>query len=162
MIKLSHAQAIMNGAHEVHIRYRYDKSSKTFQTRKYRVMPGHMLCPVALSLSIILRARVLRVPANEPIGVYRKSPAGDRAFITGPDIRDVLRRWCKIAYPNENHYMRLHIDQIVAHSYRVTACVALNNAGIKEPEIVWGTLRQSVTTSENAANQPRNTRHMLF
>jgi DNA-binding NarL/FixJ family response regulator len=43
---------------------------------------------------------------------------------------------CIIAYPDISHSMRQHaVDRLVAHSNRVTACLALHQAGVNEEEI---------------------------
>ena len=58
-------------------------------------------------------------------------------FITGNDVRNVMQRACIDAYPDENSYMRIHINEIVSHSNRVTAAVALYNAGVSIEDIAF-------------------------
>lgn len=41
------------------------------------------------------------------------------------------------AYPDPNHYLRLNIKRIDAHSNRVTAAVALSNAGMSIDDIAF-------------------------
>jgi DNA-binding NarL/FixJ family response regulator len=47
----------------------------------------------------------------------------------------VMRYACTIAYPDIRHYMRQNINRLVAHSNRVTACLALHQACVLEEEI---------------------------
>jgi hypothetical protein len=59
-----------------------------------------------------------------------------------------MRSACLSAYPNPDHYLRRHITSLVTHSMRVTAAVALAQAGISIEDIAFR-LRwspQSVTT----------------
>jgi hypothetical protein len=56
-----------------------------------------------------------------------------------------LKRICVVAYPDPDHYMRKHIDCLVSHSMRVTACVALDAAGMTHEEIAFR-LRWSVAS----------------
>jgi hypothetical protein len=69
--------------------------------------------------------------------VYRTTTAGDYKFIHGEDVSSVMRYACTLAYPDARHYMRLHIDRIMAHSNRVTACLALNQANISVEDIAF-------------------------
>ena len=48
-----------------------------------------------------------------------------------------MRYACRTAYPDCSHYMRQHIDRIVAHSNRVTACLALHQAGVVVEDIAF-------------------------
>ena len=40
-------------------------------------------------------------------------------------------------YPDPHHELHQKVKQIVAHSNRVTAAIALSNAGVKIPDIAW-------------------------
>jgi hypothetical protein len=124
-------------AFEVHIRFRFDKSALNFTIRKFRRTHGNFLCAVKGSISILHRAHRLGVPHDHPIGVFRSNTAGEYRFIRGEDVCEVMRYACRIAYPDTQHYMRQHIDRIVAHSNRVTACLALHQAGVKEEDIAF-------------------------
>jgi hypothetical protein len=48
---------------------------------------------------------------------------------------DTLRAACVHTYPDPAHYLRQHIDRLVAHSTRVTAAVALRAMGWTIPSI---------------------------
>jgi hypothetical protein len=129
----------------LHVRFRYDKSKNNFSTRKFKRLSGMALCPVKRALSILERADILDVPLDYPIGVYRPTGAAPRTFtmITGDTVSSVMQRACQLAYPDPNHYCRLNINLLMSHSNRVTAAVALYNAGINIPVIAYR-LRWSV------------------
>jgi hypothetical protein len=57
--------------------------------------------------------------------------------IRGHHVRDFLQEACVRAYLNPNHYLRLHIKELQAHSLRITACVALDNAGVSHETIAF-------------------------
>ena len=44
---------------------------------------------------------------------------------------------CRLAYPDPNHYCRLHISGIVAHSNRVTAALCLKLGGATDEDIAF-------------------------
>ena len=135
---LSFEDALAGLAVEVHIRFRYDKSKENFTIRKFRRQRGCFLCPVKAALSIVDRARRLRVPASEPLGVYRSgAKKGSYRFLKGEQIVRVLRQACRAAPPNPDHYLRRHISRLVTHSNRVTAAVALFNAGVVIEDIAF-------------------------
>ena len=113
-------------AEELHVRFRFDKSVLNFTIRKFRRMRGSFMCPVDSAISILRRAHLLQVPQGYPIGVFRCPTTGSFRFICGSDISSVMQYACRMAYPDINHYMRHHIDRIMAHSNRVTACLALH------------------------------------
>lgn len=121
----------------VHVRFRYDKSVNNFTIRKFKRQSGSILCPVKAVLSILRRADMLGVPENFPIGVYRSvgAPAGGFSFLNGTDVKNVMQKACVLAYPDPSHYMRLHAHLLQSHSNRVTAAVALFNAGVPIPVI---------------------------
>jgi hypothetical protein len=131
-LSLLHRHAV-----EVHIRFRFDKSNLNFSIRKFRRTPNNFICAVKASISIFQRALRLQVPELYPIGVFRCSTAGDYKFIRGDDVSKVMRYACTIAYPDSRHYMRMHIDRIMAHSNRVTACLALHQAGVVVEDIAF-------------------------
>ena len=56
-----------------------------------------------------------------------------------------MQQACILAYPDPNHYLRLHIHLLMSHSNRITAAVVLHNAG-EEPPIIAFRLRWSVET----------------
>jgi hypothetical protein len=124
-------------ATDLHIHFRYDKSATNHSIRKYTRIADSFLCPVARSLSILLRAHTLGVPSGYPIGVFRSSDSGAFLFLTGNDVQQVMRAACEAAYPDPTHYLRIHIKRLVSHSNRVTAAVALRAAGLSIEDIAY-------------------------
>ena len=112
-------------------------------------MSGSILCPVKHALAIIRRAAILSIPASFPIGAYRPAdaPSGQYAFLDGSDVQNVMQAACRRAYPDPNHYMRLHIHLLMSHSNSITAAVALYNSGAKIP-VIAHRLRWSPETVE--------------
>jgi hypothetical protein len=117
-------------ATEVYIRFRYDKSINNFTIRKFKRTGHHYFCPVLASLAAILRANILQVPADKPVGVFRLQGI-DKGYVylTNTDVTQELRATCLRTYPDKNHYMNKKCQCIMAHSVRVTAAVALYTAG---------------------------------
>ena len=129
----------------LHVRFRFDKSKNNFTIRKFKRLPGMVVCPVKRALSILQRADILGVPQDYPIGAHRPIRGKQQAFalLNGEDVKTVMQQACVLAYPDSNHYLRLNIDLIMAHSNRIAAAVALLNAGASIPVIAYR-LRWSV------------------
>lgn len=131
----------------LHIRFRFQKNSDNFVVRKYLRQPT-FLCPVKAAINIVRRFICLRPSLpRQPLGLFQAAPTAV-AFLRGPHIVQVMRSACLSAYPNPDHYLRRHITSLVTHSMRVTAAVALAQAGISIEDIAFR-LRwspQSVTT----------------
>jgi hypothetical protein len=143
LLSRSATHELLRSANEVHVRFRYDKSPTNFSVRKFRRSPGTFICAVKACISILQRADILQLPTHFPVGVYRCSTAGDYRFIRGVDMSTIMRYACCAAYPDATHYMRLHIDRIMAHSNRVTACLALHQADLPA-EVIAFRLRWTV------------------
>ena len=147
MLRRSHSECLADEslAAFLHVHFHYDKSKNNFTIRKYRRVSGSLICIIKRSLAILRRAYLLGIPAHFPIGAYRplSSTPGQFAFLDGDIVRDVMRFACRLAYPDPRHYMRLHSHLIMSHSNRVTAAVALYNAGVAIP-IIAHCLRWSV------------------
>jgi hypothetical protein len=138
MCRVSHSKARRHPDRVAYVivRFRYDKSPQNFTTRTFTRVASHF-CPVKAVLSILKRHhRDLDHRANEPLGYYR-ARNGRRYAIQGRAMKRYLREVCSRAHPDPNHYLRVNIDQLMSHSFRVTACVALSNAGVKEDEIAY-------------------------
>jgi hypothetical protein len=124
--------------HEVHVRFRYDKSPQNFTIRKFRQSGHPFLCPIRSSIAIIMRASILtKLNPMKPLGVYRTDTKGNYTYLQSRDIIKVMRSAVDGAYPDPNHFLRLHKERIVAHSNRVTAAVALANAGMSIEQIAF-------------------------
>lgn len=133
----------------LHLRIRFDKSAENFLIRKFARLKN-FLCPLQSSISILKRATMLGISNDIPVGAYRRvgDTAGQYTFINGTDVKRVMQLACVLAYPDPKHYLRERIDLLMAHSLRVTAAVALYNAGEDIPTIAfklrWS--EQSVST----------------
>lgn len=124
-------------AMEIHVHFYFDKASDNFVICKFGRVSNTFLCPVRRAASIVSRAVSLGVPPHFPIGVYRNDSSGSFHFLDGNIIQNTMHAACIIAYPDPNHYMRIHLDRLVTHSNRVTACVALKNAGVDIDDIAF-------------------------
>ena len=95
--------------------------------------------------SLLTRADRLGIPTAFPIGAFRPfgAPPGQFVFLTGKDVAEVMQAACIRAYPNPDHYLRRNIRLLQSHSNRVTAAVALSNAGVPI-DIIAARLRWNV------------------
>ncbi len=122
---------------QVHIRFHFDKSPTNFTIRKFNRLSGCFLCPVKAVLSILYRATALHIPPHHPIGAYHCSQVGDYHYINGNDMSSYMQHACELSYSDANHYLHIHVKQLMAHSLRVTACVALHQAGVPAEDIAF-------------------------
>jgi hypothetical protein len=122
---------------EFHLRFRFDKSKNNFTIRKYTRLPGMNFDPVIAAINIIRRAYLLGILPDEPLGQYRALGSSTNSLLRDSDIRDNLRLGCRLAYPNPNHYCRIHILGLVPHSTRVTAALCLKLGGATDEEIAF-------------------------
>jgi hypothetical protein len=118
------------------IRFRYDKSPRNFEKRTFKRVRGHF-CVVKAAWSLLDRyfTNTKRLP-DEPLGFFT-SDNGRRTNTSSAHIKKFLQQVCIQAHPDPNHYLRRHIEQLVSHSYRVTAAVALSNAGVSIDDITF-------------------------
>lgn len=135
---ISHSAALQREpeAAYVHIRFRYDKSKHNFIVRKYKRVHGHLLCPAEAALSFIRRGLQMRLNEYEPLAMFFGKNKR-RYTVRGKHIQDFMHRACILAYPDELHYLRIRIDRLMSHSLRVTAAVALHNAGVSLEDIAF-------------------------
>ena len=115
---------------ELHVRFRFDKSPRNFTIRKFRRSGHKYMCPILAAISIIVWALALRVPKTAPIGVYRTSAKGSFTYLRSIDIRKRMKKVRLLAHPDPENYFHKHAKFMVSHSNRVTAAVALSNAGL--------------------------------
>ena len=136
-ILVEHSDALSDPARVeyVHFRFRYDKSKFNFIIRKFRRIRASHLCPVDAALNILARAAALKIGDFEPLGAFLAN--GRIHCIEGKHMQNYMRLACVHAFPDPKHYLRLHIDRLVSHSLRVTAAVALNNAGVSVDDIAF-------------------------
>lgn len=152
MIQLPHSYAHCpkrsSRIHEVHIRFRFDKSVTNFSIRKYRRQPSAPFDAIGPVINIFRRAFILGIPPTEPLGQFG-TPRSPSQFTThvlrDSHVSAVMRQACRDAYPNPLHYCRIHINRIVAHSNRVTAAVCLKMGGATDEEIAFR-LRWHITS----------------
>ena len=116
------------------VRFRYDKSPNNFEKRTFKRVKGQF-CPVRAAWSILDRyySNTNRLP-DEPIGFFT-ADNGRRTNVGSAHVKKFLTEACEKAHPNPKHYLRRHIDQLVSHSFRVTAAVSLANANVHIDDI---------------------------
>lgn len=123
------------------VRFRFDKSPTNFSIRKYKRTGHHIFCPVSAAHNIIRRAALLKVGEYEPLAHFiqnkKRSPyKGKTILLLSDDIIEVMRLMCRTVYP-EDHIMHKLAHKVDCHSNRVTAAVALANAGLTVDEIAF-------------------------
>jgi hypothetical protein len=122
---------------ELHLRFRFDKSKQNFTIRKYLRQPQAPFDPVIASINILRRAYLLEIPIHEPVGQFRLPGHSKNSHLCDKHVRDTMRMACCLAYPNAQHYCRLHIKGIVSHSNRVTAALCLKLGGASDETIAF-------------------------
>lgn len=136
LIPMEEALRNPSRAEFVKVRFRYDKGIFNFIYRKFRrVQEGHV-CPLRSSISIVTRARRLGIKPDEPLGQF-KGKNGRIYRIRGTHMQQALQQACREAYPDANHQLRRNIHCLMSHCMRVSAAVALQNAGCTEEEIAF-------------------------
>jgi hypothetical protein len=119
---------------KLHIHFRFDKSKNNFTIRKYWRQPQAPFDPVIAAINILRRAYLLEIPAHEPLGQFRNpSSSALNSQLCDHHVRDTMA--CKLAYPDPQHYCRLHIAGIVSHSNRVTSALCLKLGGASDETI---------------------------
>jgi hypothetical protein len=129
--ELSHRPS---AAHQLQITFRHDKSGRNHSVRKYG-RGDKWLCPISAAINLLHRARTLRIPPADPICAYRSVHSSQHRFLRDTQVTDTMRRICTETYPNPNHFLRQNIHRFASHSNRVTAAVALNQAGLPIDDI---------------------------
>jgi hypothetical protein len=139
-ILLSHSEVCADPMRAVYVsvRFRYDKSKFNFIYRQFKRVRHSHLCAVAAAVRIIRRAYTAKLldPQTEPLGMFRGRNKV-RYTIRGHHVAKFLKDACVRAHPDPNHYMRLHIDRLMAHCMRVTGAVLLSNAGVSVDDIAF-------------------------
>jgi hypothetical protein len=92
------------------------------------------LCPVAAALSFTRRGPKLLNHEFEPLGMFIAKNS-QRYTVRGRHVQRLIQDACRLAHPAPAHYLRQHIDRLMSHSLRVTAAVALHNAGVSLDDI---------------------------
>ena len=125
----------MSSAAKLNILFRCNKSGCNYTTCKFS-KGGSWLCPILAAISILSRARLLRVAPNHPIFIYRNWP-GTTTLLRAAAVMDTMQQACLNTYPAPTHYMHLHLHGVTSHSNRVTATVALWRAGLTTRDIAF-------------------------
>jgi len=94
------------------------------------------VCPVRAAMQLVFRARRLNQPDDLPVCLY-KNNRGNTVYLTGSKIADQLQKVVKVVYPNIS---KSELSRYSAHSFRVWACVLLDEMG-KSPEYIKKRLR---------------------
>jgi len=94
------------------------------------------VCPVRAALQLVLRARRLNQPDDLPVCFYTNN-RGKNVYLTGSKIADLLHKVVKMVYPDIS---KSDLSRYSAHSFRVWACVLLDEKG-KSPEYIKKRLR---------------------
>jgi hypothetical protein len=89
------------------------------------------LCPVRSALRMVIRARHLQQPDNLPLAMY-KTNQGEHLYLMGGKIAELLQGAVKRIRPNTSPE---DVKRYAAHSWRVWACVLLDEAG-KSPDYI--------------------------
>jgi hypothetical protein len=71
-----------------------------------------------------------------PLGMFIRDN-GWRYSIRGHYVANLQKHAKLLAHPDPNHYMHHNAHRVVAHSLRVSACVALHNAGVSLDDITF-------------------------
>ena len=124
-------------AHRVTVSWRIQKNRENFQGITLPADPTHLsVCPVKAALQIVLRAHRLNQPDDLPVVCYTNN-RGRKVYLTGAKIAEVLRKIVKVVYPTISLF---DLSKFSAHSFRVWACVLLDEQG-KSPEYIKKRLR---------------------
>jgi hypothetical protein len=93
------------------------------------------LCPVKQATSIFCWELCLRLPCTEVhLGVFIGT--NQQVYtIRGPHLLSFMQTACIRASPDSMHYYWINIHHFQAHSLRITAFVALDNAGVTHENI---------------------------
>ena len=123
-----------NLASQLNITFRYDKSGRNFTVRKFG-RGDAFLCPIRAARRLLLRADMLEIPDKDPICAYRPAGRSGHLWLLAREVTATMRRICFDTYPDPEHYLQQHINNIASHSNRVTAAVALSQSGMSIDEI---------------------------
>jgi hypothetical protein len=134
--KLSHETLFKTPdlAVQMQITFRHDKSGRNYSVRKYG-RGNSWMCPITAAIRILHRAHMLRIPSNDPICAYRNPRKGKHRWLRDSEVTSTMRKICVATYPDETHFLRVHIKRISSHSARITAAVALHHAGMTIDDI---------------------------
>ena len=129
--------ALENRIVKVTITWRFQKNRQNNEKRTFSAEnpSNKIICPVRAAMRIILRARRLNQPDHLPVAVYKHKDSF--AYITGSRVGVLLRQAVRLAHPDIS---KEDLKKFSAHSFRVWACVLLDEAG-KSPDFIKKRLR---------------------
>ena len=137
-----HPSAVQISAFEkrivkVAITWRFQKNRQNNEKRTFsaETPANRLICPVRAAMRMVFRARRLGQLDNLPVAVYKKKTSF--AYITGSRVTALLRRAVCLVYPDKS---KEELNKFSAHSFRVWACVLLDEAG-KSPDFIKKWLR---------------------
>ena len=122
---------------KVAITWRFQKNRQNNEKRTFSAeTPANgVICPVSAAMRMVFRARRLGQPDNLPVAVYKQK--NSFAYITGSRVTALLRKAVRLVYPDKS---KEELNKFSAHSFRVWACVLLDEAG-KSPDFIKKRLR---------------------
>lgn len=122
---------------KVTITWRFQKNRQNNEKRTFsaEIPSNELICPVRAAMRMIFRARRLGQPDHLPLAVYKRKDTF--AYITGSRVGLLLRQAVRLAYPDKS---KEELKRFSAHSFRVWACVLLDEAG-KSPDFIKKRLR---------------------
>ena len=73
------------------------------------------------AVSILLRVKILKVPIEQPIGVFHLQSKNGTfkkgfTFLQNTDVTDEMHATCLCTYPDKQHYMHINYMLIMVHS----------------------------------------------
>lgn len=122
---------------KVTITWRHQKNRQNNEKRTFsaETVSSNLICPVHAAINMIRRARRLGQPDHLPVAVYKKKDTF--AYITGSRVTTLLRHVVRLVYPDKS---KEEVYKYSSHSFRVWACVLLDEAG-KSPDFIKKRLR---------------------
>jgi hypothetical protein len=130
-IEVPHSELFLKPhlATQLLITFRHDKSGRNFAVRKYG-KGRDWLCPIKAATKLLYRAMLLDIPSHNPICAHRPAGTITYRWLRDTDVTETMRKVCIDTYTDPNHFLRVNITRIASHSNRVTAAVALSQAGL--------------------------------
>lgn len=119
---------------QLNITFRYDKSGRNFEVRKFGPGAG-WLCPIGAACRLICRASMLGIPPTDPLCAFRDKSTTTHLWLRDTHVTQTMRDICVATYPDASHFLRQNIQRFASHSNRVTAAVALSQSNMSFDEI---------------------------
>ena len=132
-------QGTIQSAIYVSVRFRFDKGGgQNFSIRTFkRLDKWPFLCPVRTTSRLINRWKHVSNNTMFPLCCFTTSQPPQPIVLADFQVTKLIRQAVVLAYPNENHLYRAHLDLFRTHSIRVFACCSLIAAGLSEEQIEY-------------------------